>query len=161
MTQLEIERKFIIRKPLVLHRLEHAAMEQTYLVSEKGTRRVRSVEKNDEKQFYFTHKIRRSPLTAEETERKIDKKEYDALLLEADPTRHTIVKTRYYYPYGELLFEIDVYPFWQHQCVMEVELKCEDSKVEFPPDIEILCEVTSDKAYKNVSLAQSVPEELI
>ena len=160
MASYEIERKFIVRKPLCLNALERSDMVQTYLASQVGTRRVRSVEKQGVKRYYFTEKIRQTALTCIENEREIDENEYQKLLLEADLTRHTIVKSRYYYPYAGLLFELDVYPFWQKQCVMEVELTAEDQAVSFPPDIEIIKEVTADKAYKNVALAKAVPEEI-
>ncbi len=161
MVKLEIERKFIIRKPLFLQQLECVYMEQTYLISAQGTRRVRMVQQGDEKKFYFTHKIRHSALTAREQEEQISPQQYKTLLLEADPQRNTIFKRRYYYPYKEHIFEIDEYPFWQRQCVMEVEMEREDTPVAFPPEIQIICEVTEDKRYKNVSLAQQVPQEMI
>ena len=76
-------------------------------------------------------------------------------------TRSPVEKRRYYYPYAGLTFEIDVYLFWKRQCVMEVELEREDQAVSFPPDIEIIREVTGDKAYKNFALAAKVPEEIL
>ncbi len=161
MANLEIERKYIIRKPLILETLERADMVQTYLTSDVGTRRVRSVQKGSVKKYYFTEKIRRTARTCIENERQIDEKEYELLLLQADPTRNPICKTRYYYPHAGLTFEIDVYPFWQKQCVMEVELQQEEQEISFPPDIEIIKEVTSDRAYKNFALAKTVPEEIL
>ena len=161
MANLETERKFIIRKPLILKELEYADMVQTYLVSDYGTRRVRQVQKSGVKKYYFTQKIRQNDLTCIENERQIGEKEYCELLKEADSTRSPVEKRRYYYPYAGLIFEMDVYPFWSRQCVMEVELEREDQAVNFPSDIEIICEVTGDKAYKNFALAAKVPEEIL
>lgn len=160
MINLEIERKYIIRKPLILSTLKRADMVQTYLLSTTGTRRVRSVETDGVKKYCFTEKNRQTARTCIEKEREIDENEYKTLLLQADPTRNAIVKSRYYYPFEGLTFEIDVYPFWEKQCVMEVELEAEDQAFCVPPDIEIIKEVTADKAYKNVSLAKAVPEEI-
>lgn len=161
MANLEIERKFIIRKPLILKDLERADMVQTYLTSGVGTRRVRAVQNGDVKKYYFTEKMRRNDLTCIENEREIDENEYKTLLSEADPARNPILKSRYYYPFACHVFEIDVYPFWQKQCVMEVELADEMQAVSFPPDIEIIKEVTEDRTYKNAALAQRVPQEIL
>ena len=161
MTKPEIERKYVIRKPDVLAQLERWEMAQTYLRSESGTRRVRMRMQNDIKEYYFTHKERVIALTALETERSIDEEEYQSLLAQRDPRKNTVYKTRYLYPYQGQLFEIDVYPFWERQCVMEIELTAEDTPVVFPPEIEVIAEVTRDVRYKNVRLAEQIPEELI
>ena len=161
MTQIEIERKFIIKKPAFLKNLDRVVIKQTYLLSNEGTRRVRSWEQGDVKKYYFTSKKRISALSCEETECEIGQKEYEFLLLQKDPHRKTIEKIRYFYPVGELVFEIDEYPFWQRQCVMEIELSGEEQEFSIPMDIEVICEVTEDKSYKNFALAKRVPEELI
>ena len=49
MSNLEIERKFVIRKPLELERFARIDMVQTYLISDVGTRRIRMAEKAIEK----------------------------------------------------------------------------------------------------------------
>lgn len=161
MANLEIERKFIIRKPLILKELEYVDMVQTYLQSDCGTCRVRQVQKDGVKKYYFTQKIRQNDTTCIENERQIQEKEYVQLLKEADTTRFPVEKRRYYYRYAGLIFEIDVYPFWQRQCVMEVELESEGQEVSFPSDIEIVREVTGERAYKNFALAAKVPEEIL
>ena len=161
MADLEIERKFIIRKPLNLDGFERVDMVQTYLISDVGTRRIRMTKCNSVKKYYFTQKLRQTHLVCIEEEREIDENEYNLLLLQADTTRNPIEKSRYYYHYEGHVFEIDVYPFWQRQCVMEVELGDEGETVCFPPDIEIIKEVTSEPSYKNFALARSVPKEII
>lgn len=160
MTKPEIERKFLIRIPAFLDRLTGVRIAQTYLLSETGTSRVRLWEQDGVKKYIFTHKERVDALTALETEREITEEEYQTLLSQRDPQRNTVYKTRYLYPCNGLLFEIDVYPFWQSQCVMEVELENAAQSVEFPPDITVLQEVTADVRYKNARLARCVPEEL-
>ena len=85
--------------------------------------------------------------------------EYEALLLDKDPARIAIEKTRYTLPYGDHLLEIDIYPFWQKQAVLEIELSKEDEDFTLPVEITILREVTADAAYKNAVLAHRIPEE--
>jgi CYTH domain-containing protein len=50
-------------------------------------------------------------------------------------------------------FEIDVYPFWQDQAVVEIELSQPDTPVEFPDFLELIREVTDDPSYRNRALA--------
>ena len=54
---------------------------------------------------------------------------------------------------------IDVYPFWQRQAVLEVELPSEDTPLLLPTYIEVIREVSGDRRYKNVSLAREIPAE--
>jgi CYTH domain-containing protein len=89
-----------------------------------------------------------------EQECKITKEEYLNLLMNADPTKKQIRKTRYCLVYENQYFEIDVYPFWNNQAIMEIELHAEDQEIKFPPEIKIIKEVTNDKEYKNYSLAK-------
>ena len=59
------------------------------------------------------------------------------------------------------MFEIDVYPFWNDRAIMEIELDDEGQEIIFPPEIQIIREVTSDKRYTNSSLARQVPYDNI
>ncbi len=161
MKGMEIERKFIIRKPKCFKGLRYVDMVQTYLVSESGSERVRAIQNGDVKEYIFTRKIRRTALSCEETEYKISENDYQTLLKRADPSRTSIEKRRYYYEYQGQTFEIDVYPFWRKQCVMELELQSEEQGIVFPPDIEIIEEVSHLGEYKNAALARHVPEEMI
>ena len=70
-----------------------------------------------------------------------------------------INKTRYKIPYGNFTLEIDVYPEWKNQAIMEVELPSESSKLEFPDFVELIKEVTGSSIYTNSSLANSFPRE--
>ena len=76
------------------------------------------------------------------------------MLMDADTEIHQIRKTRYCLTYEKTYYEIDVYPFWDDKAIVEVELKDESEKVEFPSFIKVIKEVTSDKNYKNHSLAK-------
>ncbi len=92
-----------------------------------------------------------------EYEDEIDEKKYNELLERADSQRNVIVKKRICYNYKEQLFEIDLFSFWNDRAVMEIEMDDENAVVEFPPDIKIIREITSDKRYTNASMAKEVP----
>ena len=98
-------------------------------------------------------------ITREEIEREISEEEYLALLKEADPARHPIRKTRWCLPYEGHTLEIDLYPFWEKQAVLECELESEDEAFAVPPELSILREVTGDPQYLNSSLARTIPAE--
>ncbi|MBP3901181.1 MAG: hypothetical protein J6D53_06990, partial [Blautia sp.] len=84
----------------------------------------------------------------------LSKSEYRRLLKNADPNRRTIHKKRYCLTYDTQYFEIDVYPFWDDQAILEIELRDEDTEIRFPENIHVIREVTDDPAFKNAALAK-------
>ncbi len=159
----EIERKFLIRYPDVAWLRSNAQgteIEQTYLINPQGcTDRVRR--RGDGANWTYTHtvKTRISDMRRIEIENEISPEEYERLLSRADPERRTIRKRRWCYKYLGQLFEIDIFPFWSRQAYMEIELEDEGQSVNFPPEIEIIREVTGDRRYTNAAMAKCVPEE--
>lgn len=79
------------------------------------------------------------------------------LLLTADTSLNQIKKERYCFVYNNLYFELDVYPFWDNYAILEIELTTEKRKVDFPPFISIVKEVTSDSRFKEHSLSKKIP----
>lgn len=159
----EIERKFLIRRPNELwlsERAECSEIIQTYLVRPEGGGRARIRARTHDGLTVYTHTIKRrvNDLKALELEREIDIKEYDRLLKQADPNRRTLKKTRCCLLYNGQVFEIDLFPFWPDQALMEIELEDETQPIDFPPEIEIIREVTADKQYSNASLAKSLAQ---
>ena len=136
---LEIERKFLIRRPAEeqLQRYSSGclALEQIYLTRrEKGeSRRIRKSSCNGETRYYYNEKIRLSSMKRSEHEWELSEAEYTALQREADPDCTVIRKTRWLVPAGELTLEVDVFPFWQRQAFCEAELGDESQPVELSP----------------------------
>lgn len=164
MKGFEIERKYLIRMPdpaFLAANASPSEIEQTYLLrpSPEINARVRKRGRAGAWTYTHTQKIRISELRRIEDEREIGEEEYLELLKQADPARNVIRKTRWVLPWRGQLFEIDVYPFWQRQAVMEIELEDEAQAVELPPQIRILREVTDDWRYLNSSLSQQIPPE--
>ncbi len=163
MDKFEIERKFLILRPneeYLRENAEKTEIIQTYLCAEKGkTERVRSRSDGENTVYTHTIKTKLSPMRRIEVEREIGAGEYGALLLRADPTRQPIVKQRWILPYEGQCFEIDVFPFWQHQAYLELELADESQEIRLPPGIEVIREVTDDRRYTNASLAREIPAE--
>lgn len=165
LTPIECERKFLVSLfDLSLWETqkgyEKSNITQTYLSSSPTeTARVRKREYENKTVYTHTVKRRLSALSAAEDERDITATEYAALLENADPARRPIQKTRHTLPFAGHLLELDIYPFWTRQAVLEIELAKEDETFSLPPEIHVLREVTAEKAYKNASLALQIPEE--
>ena len=167
-TELEIERKYLIRMPDVA---ALAAMpgcviwdvEQTYLDrdADGSSRRIRRIEVNGAVKYIFTRKRRVDAMSCEETEGEISAEEYASLAKQADPERRPVVKRRYRIPYEGQLLEVDVYRFWSDRATLEIELKDENQHVKLPEWLNVIREVTGEDAYKNLNLALHVPVESI
>ena len=160
---LEIERKYLIKypDPSWLEQQpgsRRVEIVQTYLLSDDGcTRRVRSWTEAGCTAYIRTCKRAVSDRTRVEVEDRLTEAEYLALLKEADPARHSLVKTRWCIPYGSHVLEIYLYPFWEDQAVLEVELQSEEEEFLLPPEICVIREVTGDPRYLNSSLARELP----
>ena len=160
---LEIERKYLIRYPdlnWLRHCPEARCVEivQTYLLSHPGeSRRVRSWTEDGSTVYIRTSKRSLTDRTRIEQEDQISPEEYDALLQEADPERRPIEKQRWCIPYENHVLEIDLYPFWSEQAVLEVELQSEEEEFSLPLELQVIREVTGDPRYLNSSLAREIP----
>jgi CYTH domain-containing protein/predicted ATPase len=163
---MEIERKFLIKYPDLL-RLEDLPncskvdMIQTYLKARPDGTEVRVRQRGQNGNFicYRTEKRRISDTARVEVDRRIDMKEYVSFLAEADPERRPIRKTRYCLTENNRYYEIDIYPEWKKQAILEIELKDENEEVTMPEGIRVIREVTGDPAYTNHEMARKMPEE--
>ena len=163
----EIERKFLIYHPNIkelekLPNCQKVDIVQTYLKCEEGSeRRIRARGVDGDYMYYLTEKRKISDIKRVEVERRLTKDEYFSLLMEADPKLRPIHKTRYCLSENNQYFEIDIYPEWDKQAIMEVELSSEDDEIKTPPFISIIKEVTGDDRYKNHSMAKEMPKQLV
>lgn len=170
MPNLEIERKWLIRRPDEACLSAMAAQSggsvshiiQTYLTVEDGlSRRVRARTTDGTTVYTCTVKRRIDRMTAEEDERIISPQEYAALLQEDDPACRPIEKTRFCIPFEGRTLEIDLYPFWPNRAVLEIELPSHDAPFSLPPELTVVAEVTGNRAYSNHSLARNpFPKEI-
>lgn len=164
---LEIERKYLIYFPNIkeLEKLPNCTkvdITQTYLKSNDGTeRRIRARGINGDYVYYLTEKKKITGLKRIEVERRLTQDEYISLLMEADTKLHSIHKTRYCLSENNQYFEIDVYPEWDNQAIMEIELSDENEEIKIPYFIKVYKEVTDNDEYKNVNMAKEMPKQLI
>ncbi len=156
---MEIERKYLIRYPDSkwlegLPNCRKVDIIQTYLIAKEGEElRVRQRGENGHFTFYRTYKRPVDDLKRIEIEERLTQEEYLALLMEADPSKHPIRKTRYCLTYENRYYEIDIYPFWNDRAIVEIELSNEAEEVSIPKEFSVIKEVTYDESYKNAALA--------
>ena len=162
---IEIERKYIIKMPdfeLLKSQHDYGASEilQIYLKSEAGvTHRVRKRTFAERTVCTETKKTIIDKMSAIEDEREISLTEFDSLSKNVKEGTRPISKMRHTFLLGGFCFEIDVYPEWKTTAIMEVELEREDEFFEIPPFIQVIREVTGNKAYSNASMSKVFPEE--
>ena len=162
----EIERKFLIYYPSIkeLENMPNCTkvdITQTYLKSNDDVeRRLRARGIDGNYLYYLTEKRKVSDIKRIEIERKLSQTEYLSLLMESDNNLHTIHKTRYCLSENNQYFEIDIYPEWNNQAIMEIELSSEDEEIRIPNFINIIKEVTDDENYKNYQMAKKMPKQL-
>ena len=164
---IEIERKYIIRIPSEekMHSCDGytvSEIQQIYIESSPlVTHRVRSRKKYGKTVYTETKKIRIDKMSSYEDEREICESEFNILINKTKQGTSPIIKTRHVFDYFGKTFEVDVYPEWKNTCIMEIELKSKEEEIHFPPFVEILKEVTGNKAFSNASMARSFPSEII
>lgn len=165
MAHCEIEVKYLIAMPDrdFLRAQPGCAVweiEQIYLTGGPGvTRRVRRVIENGDTRYYRTFKRPVSAMTADEDEGLISREEYENYLVQADPEKKPIRKTRFRIPYAGQVLEFDLYPFWTDRAVMEIELDSESQQPAVPEWVKVIRDVTADYRYKNSQLAKQIPDE--
>ncbi len=135
-------------------------MEQTYLVSDHNeASRVRKCTKQGATTYVHTRKVHITAVTRIEEEHEISNTEYLDFMKQADPTRKTISKVRYYIPNKGLIYELDCFCGIKSVAYLEVELQSESQVIAIPNGINVMREVTHEKAYTNKSLAKAFPKE--
>lgn len=159
----EIERKFLVRYPNIawlesLPNCEKVEIIQHYLRSDADEEiRIRCRRSGETSLYYLTEKRVVGTRNTMRTQRRLTEGEYSMLLVQSDPSRREIRKTRYCLTYENQYFEIDVFPCWNDQAIAEIELSSEDTPVRIPPELEVIREVTGDPKYRNAAIA-SLPK---
>ena len=155
----EIERKFLIEYPSVewlesLPNCQRVEIVQTYLRSEPDHEvRIRQRGSDGNYIYYLTEKSVTKTHKRMELQRRLSEREYLTLLMQADPGLRQISKTRYCLTHAGQYFEIDLFPCWDDQAMVEIELTSEDQEVHFPEELKVIREVTGDPNYRNAVIA--------
>ena len=155
----EIRRKYLVAYPNVdwlesLPNCNRVEIEQTYLHSNSNHEiRIRRRTTDGHSMHYLTEKRFVGSRNLMRTQRRISAKDYHTLMSQADPSLRQIRKTRYCLACEGQYFEIDLYPCWDDQAIVEIELTKEDAPVFFPTELQVIREITGDPAYRNAVIA--------
>ena len=157
---LETRRKYLIEYP-DLHMLEtrpncqRVEILQAYLKSEVPGEMIRIRQRGrDGNYVYFkTRKRMVEGMKRIEMEERLTHHEFLDLLMQADPDYRPIRKARFCLSENGLYYNIDVYPQWNDQALMEVELYSAEDEVIFPEGIRVIREVSGEKEYSNPWIA--------
>jgi adenylate cyclase len=146
----EIERKFLLKRlPENLNRSRRYVIAQGYLATEPAGRQVRLRKKG--KTVTLTFKVGRGK-SREEREIKLSPRQFAALWPGTAGRR--LYKLRYEIPWRNLLIEIDIYRRRHSGLVVaEVEFPDHVTCAKFKPPSWFGREVTGEKRYSNVRLA--------
>lgn len=164
MPPIEIERKYLIRRPdaktlLALPDADATEITQTYLKPDDSgmMRRVRK-RGSAECGWQYTYTRKQAVGFGEriELEDEITEAQYHALLQEKDPEMHPIAKVRWCFTHREQLFELDVYAFSDTLATLEIELPDIHTPVNLPDHVEILEDVTGKSGYSNFALSKTL-----
>lgn len=156
----EIRRRFLIDYPdtaalEALPGCHREDLEQVYLRSEEDEEiRIRRSTSEDGEVFYLTRRRLHDGQRRLEAEGRLSEREYMQFMTNADPERRPIRKVRYRLIWNSQHYEIDLYPFWTNQAVLEVSLRSEDERVRIPSFLRVQKEVTGNAYYEVSSLAR-------
>ena len=157
---METKRKYLIARPDpdTLGRrpnCQHVEIIQAYLRSEIPGETIRIRQRGcDGGYVYFKTRKRSVDGKRIEMEERLTRHEFWDLLMQADPEYRTIRKDRWCLSENGLYYNIDVYPQWDNQALLEVELYSADDEVCFPDGIEVIREVTGEKEFTNPQIAR-------
>lgn len=156
---VERERKFLARMPdlaaIVKYNPVASQIVQTYLPNSGNTeRRIRQRGDGTNFSFFYTEKTGLPEKTDRiERESLISSRQYAAYLVQAETA--PVRKTRYCFPYQNQYLELDVYAGEFRFVTIEVEGLEAGDEVFFPPEIEVVQEITGDKRFSNRAIAEN------
>lgn len=166
----EIERKFLIEKPDVDKLMRDfnckpVEIRQFYLRAPEGEEhRIR--QRGSDGTFVYTETVKSDvPGTngevRTEREQRLTEHDFIAKLVDMDPNKQPVQKTRYCLTDNGHYYELDMYPTWKDHAIMEIELSSPDEQFTIPKGINVIREVTNDRQFRNSSLAVNpIPAEV-
>ena len=158
---LDTKRKFLIAYPDVQElekrpNCQYVDILQAYLKSELPGETIRIRQRGSEGDYVY-FKTRKRQLENNkriELEERLSPNEFLDLLMQADPEYRPIRKRRYCLSQNGLYYNIDIFPQWSDQALMEIELYSSEDQVTFPEGIQVIREVTGEEAFTNPAIAR-------
>ena len=154
-SQIEEERKYIVRLTGEIPEYTESEITQTYLVADPDSEvRLRKRVWNGKPVYLLNSKKRVSVSEQIETEQQINSNLYITMLQQADPYRRTIEKTRRSFIWKGQFFELDEYKVPEGLMILETKGVAATEDVKMPPFLEAVEDITGRKEYYNYNLAK-------
>jgi len=160
---IEIENKYLIERPskslITSFNAVKSEILQTYLKEKEPgiERRVRQRGINGQYSYFYTEKADAENGGRIEREQKITQREYLRLLMQSVAQ---VRKDRYCFVHEGQYFELDIYPNWKKEAVLELELTNQSQKINIPDELKVLRDVTNVPEYRNRALAEDFKSNL-
>lgn len=153
---IERERKYVVEVVGKIPNCTESEITQTYLVSEPGTElRLRKRGWEGSYVYFQTKKKQVSDTDRIETERQISPYQYVTLLQQADKSRQTIRKIRKNFVWKKQYFELDTFLEPSSDLnILEIEGVKDPNRIQFPPFLRIIEDITGNLDYYNYSIAK-------
>lgn len=164
---LEIEYKYLIAYPDISklqtmpeYRCEHLTQLYLSIPSENSVPqncRIRKTVSDSGVVFTKTQKQDLGGITRIEIENEISEEEYLDLSRFIRDGYRPIEKSRHSFRYDGRICEVDVFPFWDDKAFLEIEVDSADIIPNTPDFLVIIRDVSTDRAFRNSSLARQLP----
>ncbi|MBQ5971509.1 MAG: AAA family ATPase [Prevotella sp.] len=155
-SQIEEERKYIVRLIGDIPECTTSEITQTYLVADPDSEvRLRKRVWNNGKPVYLLNSKKKvSEHEQIETEQQVNSNLYITMMQQADPYRRTIEKTRRSFIWKGQFFELDTYKVPEGLMILETKGVIANEEVKIPPFLEAVEDITGRKEYYNYNLAK-------
>ena len=155
-SQIEEERKYIVRLIGDIPECTTSEITQTYLVADPDSEvRLRKRVWNNGKPVYLLNSKKKvSEHEQIETEQQVNSNLYIAMMQQADPYRRTIEKTRRSFIWKGQFFELDTYKVPEGLMILETKGVTANEEVKIPPFLEAVEDITGRKEFYNYNLAK-------
>ena len=155
-SQIEEERKYIVRLIGDIPECTTSEITQTYLVADPDSEvRLRKRVWNNGKPVYLLNSKKKvSEHEQIETEQQVNSNLYITMMQQADPYRRTIEKTRRSFIWKGQFFELDTYKVPEGLMILETKGVTANEEVKIPPFLEAVEDITGRKEYYNYNLAK-------
>lgn len=133
-------------------------MTQTYLNvrNDEVERRIRCIEDENEKAYYYTQKDKDKKLCCD---KKISFEEYLSFMNDKIEGYNTIEKDRYSFSNNNLYFQYDTFKFWKEFAILEVQATNLTKEIIISDEFRVISEITDVKSLFNNSLAKCIVSE--
>ena len=136
-----------------------ANIEQSYLQSDENVeKRLRKITMNGFTTYNYTiHKTNSDGKVVKISDKSISRKMYEELLEFQDNNKETIIKERFYFPYKDKYFTLDIIDDYG---ILEVNIT-DEKEIDLPSFINVIEDVSTREEFLNRNLANKNNKQYI